>query len=267
MLYEFRYKGISLAIARALIRSMTASEVLENFSRDFSQEYKIYRELIERLGKLCEMDSSNISHVRQLTLELIEQESQVPSANRQKLDKALGSLVSMLTVEEQRPLAVKFIRCRRIARRRAGLKIISQHFLPEYKELLLDCFELSQDEWALTTLTRVDANISDIGDTLLDNIHDLYEQARVFEKLIMQDSDQASKLAIDYPIAFVWGAGRTRCSKCLPVVLKILRDRRKDYENLGLIVWSLGQLGARTELQKLAIEHNVQHFEKVKFRI
>ncbi len=169
----------------------------------------------------------------------------------------------MLPVEEQRPLAVRFIQGPRVLRRRAGLKIMSQHFLPEYRELLLECFELSQDEWALTTLTRVDTDLSDIGNMLLNNIHDLYEQARVLEKMIMQDFDQALKLSTDYPIAFVWGAGRTcytdssQSSKCLPVVLKILQDRQKDYENLGLIIWSLGQLGAKAQLQKLAVEHNV----------
>lgn len=187
-------KYIYLAIGRALIRSMTACEILHNFSCDFTEGGKMYGELIERLENLCALDNSNVRYVKQLVLDIVKQESQVVSRNRQKLDKALGRLVPMLSAEEQRPFAVSFIQHRRATRRKAGFRIMGKCFLPEYRELLLDCFQQFGDEWALTTLTRGDTDITGITDFLLDNISGLYEQARVFEKLIVQDFDQTSKL-------------------------------------------------------------------------
>jgi hypothetical protein len=248
----------SFTIKRALISLMKESEVLDYFDRTFKQDYKIRMALLGRLGELCKIDNSNVEFVRQLVLELIELERRIPSNRRSAIDSALSQLVPLLTPKEQVNFATKFIQYSRTKRRRLGLQIIAEHFLPEHKQLLLDCFERFHDDRALITLTRANANITDIVDKLLSNLPKPNQQAGVFERLIIQDFSYASELALQYPVAFVWGAGRTRCIKTIPIITKILQDDKINSEYIGLIVWALEKLEAREELQKLALKYSLE---------
>lgn len=251
----------SLTIARAVVRSMNVLEVLENFDITFSQYYKIRFALIDRLMELCDEDETNIRVAQRLLQVLLKQEFLIPSHKRRSLDNIIAQLVALLPPIEQTSHGIQFIQHRRSSRRRAGLMILSKDFQPEYKQMFLDIFSRFHDEWALTTLSRVDIDISDIAEMMLSNIQRLYEQARVFEKLLSQDYKMGIELASEYPIAFVWGTGRAKCDKALPDVIRILhqKETENDYEHYGLIVWALGRLRARTELWRLAADFHLHN--------
>lgn len=130
------------------------------------------------------------------------------------------------------------------------------------KQLLLSLFDTTGDSSALAALVKLDVPIADVAVLLLENLYSPYAGdkqyllARVLELLVNEDLPQALELAPQLPIAFAWGAGRARCREALPMVLRILEERRHDYENLSMLVWALGRLGATTELQELAKEFN-----------
>ncbi len=236
---------------------MTAPQVLGNFDRRLTQDYRIRGYLIDHLADLCGQDDSNSEHALQLVLDLLANEHTILPTKRSAIDGTLGRLVPLLSPTEQTNFAIDCLQHHRQARRRIGLKVLAAHFLPEHKKLLLDCFNRFRDSRALTLLTRVDADISEVAEDILRNTSDIYEQARVFGKLIELDLQRALQLAEHHPIAFVWGAGRARCSEALPMVLKILHGRYDDFANLSLVVWALGRLGARGPLQQLADSYSV----------
>lgn len=255
---EWHTEQIFLAIARALIRLMAAPELFNNFDRTLAQHYRVRIEITERLVAFCHEDPSNCDYARQLALELLKHEPQIAATKRSALDGTLARLLPALPQEEQIAFAVEFLTHRRLTRRRVGLGIIAKQFRPEHKPLLIDCYKRFGDDWALTTLTRVDVDITDVVELFLNVIADVHEQARFLGKLMVQDFIYASRLADRFPVAFVWGAGRARRPEALPIVLDILRDKRRDFANLGLVVWALGQLGARGQLEELADDFGVQ---------
>jgi hypothetical protein len=180
-----------------------------------------------------------------------------PHARRPGLDTTLRRLILLLPADGQLELALQFIQSRRKSRRWVGIQLLVPHFRPEHKQVLLDCHRRTGDERALTALTRVDADLTDVADMLLVTLGDRYKHGRVFEKLIRRDLARAEELSATYPFAFVWGAGRARLPEALPVVLRLLEERRHNLHELGLFIWCLGRLGAKPELQRLAQEYAV----------
>lgn len=201
-----------------------------------------------------------LKSTKQLIEALIERELATPSRKRRALDNTIARLIVHLSPEEQLRYVEDFLRSRRASRRSIALQIITRHFRPNHKALVLNCFDRHHKQQALKVLTRVDADITDIPCHLLENLGDKYEKARVFEKLMTQDHILALELASVYPLAFVWGAGRARCIKTLPVILEILA--RSNEEDKGLIIWALGRLQANQQLQQLALlyEVDILHF-------
>lgn len=257
-MYE-RHKN-TLAIARALVRTMSAQEIVEHFDVTFVQYWKIRIELLACLHALCKKDSSNVQFGRQLFRFLISNESLVPSSKRRALDKTLSGLISYLSLGEQLDLVYTFIESRRASRRRVAFQVMARCVLPEHKSMAIQCFECYHRQQALEWMTRAVVDIVDVASFLLDNLESPYERARVFERLMIQDYDLAVELAPSDPLAFAWGAGRAECCQAVPVVLRffdVLAEEEK-----GLIIWALGKLHAKGEVERLAQLYGVDilHF-------
>ena len=263
ILIELYRQKNSLTIARSLIRLMTAREVLKNFDFTFAQYYKVRLMLLDRLEELCAEDNTNVGNARQMIGMLLERGSSTPSRKRRVLDYTIGRLIVHLSPEEQLGLVGEFIEGSRASRRNVALQIIARHFVPDHKDVLLDHFRRYRKQQALKILTRVDTDITEIADYLLQNLEDQYEKARVFEKLIAQNYDLASTLAPTYPLAFVWGAGRAECTKALPTILNTLDGTHE--KDKGLVIWALGKLQAKQELQWLIqlYEVDMLHFPRL----
>ena len=243
---------------KALIRTFNAEEVLANFDFTFAQNYEYRIALIKRLVLLCKEESTNIKFARKLASRLLKKENEIPSSRRKALDTTLIQIAHLLTPKEQIKLSIEFTQHRRASRRKIGFKLIELQFQIYHKQLLLECFEKYRDEFALVTLTRVDTNIIDIADFMLKNISSLSQQAAVFAKLVIQDFASALELSHKYPVPFVWGVGRSQCQNGLARTVEIVRESSKDYEkyhkHIGLLLWALGRLNAKTELIQLATD-------------
>ena len=194
---------------------------------------------------------------------LLEKEPSTPSRKRRVLDDTICRLIMHLSPEEQLGLVSEFIKGSRASRRNVALQIIAKHFVPDHKNMLLDHFRRYRKQQALKILTRVDTDITEITGYLLQNLEDQYEKARVFEKLIAQNYDLASTLAPTFPLAFVWGAGRAKCTKALPTILNILDSTHE--KDKGLVIWALGKLQAKQELHRLiqSYEVDILHFPRL----
>lgn len=76
---------------------------------------------------------------------------------------------------------------------------------------------------------------------------------RVVEGIVINDFSALSKVADNYPREFIHAIGRTKSKKHLELLKRQILKLRSD-EDIGLLIWSLGQIGAKPELLKLEKE-------------
>lgn len=240
----------------ALIKTLTGPEIVNNLDLTFKQDYRLRIALCNRLETITKQDNSNMVYVRELISKLLDIPSK-PKARKLKITNTLKWLVPILPVNEQKELGYQFIEDDSSERSALGIKLIIANPYPEDKQILYD-------NGAFTALTKANFDLTDIASDLLeyfdepeDSAYDLfdtrYQQARIFEKIIQQDLALAEKFAAQYPLAFVWGAGRAGKIEVLPIIRRIIEDYKNDYESLNLIIWALGMLGAKEDLQNLAL--------------
>jgi death-on-curing protein len=251
---QAKYKT-SYILSIALIKNLTGPEIVDNFDLKFEQDYRLRIALCNRLEAITKEDNSNMVYVRELVSKLLEIPSK-PKARKLKITNSLKRVVPILPVNEQKKLAYQFIEDSNTERNQLGIKLIIANPSLEDKQILYD-------NGAFTQLTKANFDLTDIAaelleyfdeteDSLSDDLFDTrYQQARIFEKLIEQDLALAERLAVQYPLAFIWGAGRTGKPEVLPIIRPFIEVYKEDYENLNLIIWTLGMLGAKEDLQKL----------------
>lgn len=247
-------------LATALIKTLTGPEIVNSLDLTFKQDYRLRIDLCKRLEEITKQDQSNMVYVREIISKLLAI-PQKPKARKLKVTNTLKWLVPILPIGEQKELAYKFIEDDTSERSDLGVKLIVANPSPEDKKILYD-------NEAFTSLTKANFDLTDIARELLEYFdeseeyaYDLfdtrYQQARIFEKLIDQDLALVEDLADEYPLAFVWGAGRAGKTEALPIVQKFIGEFKGDYESLNWLIWTLGILGAKEDLQKLATVYEV----------
>ena len=234
-----------------LLRFLSADEIFERVTQSSSLERTW---LLARLVELIRGGAAPAEYADALIERLLAIEAQTPIGLRSRLDSTLRQLALIATEETQLRLIPSLLQSTRKPRRQLGLRLAAANYQPHMAELILDCYERTLDEFALKTFTRTKASVSLVGvaESLLNHFgNNDYEQARIFERLVLTEPSYAAQIAARYPRGFVWGAGRARDASLLPTIRTLMSEHNDDFEFLSLAVWALGALGAREELHAL----------------
>lgn len=180
----------------------------------------------------------------------------LPSSERARYDGAVGRILRQMNPTCALPLAMAWAAHRRKARRLVALKVIAKTPLTdEVAEFLLRRYRETKETDFLKVILREPLPHNLVVDELFGAFkveHDDYWQARVAESALRADESHGPELMRMYPHATIWAAGRLRMQHLIPEIIRALHRANDKVAILGIAVWALGKMGAKSEL--LALE-------------
>jgi len=180
----------------------------------------------------------------------------LPSSERARFDGAVGRILRQLNPTCTLPLAMAWAEHRRKARRRVALQVLVKAPLTEdMAEFLLRRYRETRETDFLKVILREPLPQSLSVDELFGAFkveHDDYWQARVAESALCANDNLGPELMRTQPHATIWAAGRLRMQHLIPEIVQALHRANDKVAILGVAVWALGKMGAKSEL--LALE-------------
>jgi hypothetical protein len=264
-------EGVSRAVLKAIVSSFSAGEVLEHFDATFRQDYEMRSWLLRRIEELELRGDAGAA--RKLIQKIEAATSHLPIPKLRSADGTIAHLALLLTSEEQLRMAADFIEHPRRSRRLSGYKLLKRHRDHGLKDLVAASYRRYGDEPALIALLYTGNDVSDILDSpraVVAQLTERYHQALAIERLWVRDEHAAWELAEEFPMAFIWAAGRRREARAFDFALRQLEiHRRKAVEATSFmeyipaahefdnVVWALGRVGGRETLERLAKEFSL----------
>ncbi len=254
--------------------TMSGQDIVEHFDTTFHHEYRLRRRFLARLEELCHLDSTNARHVKQLMRRIESTVATLPAPKGRSADGTISQLVLMLPDEQQLLFAADSILHPRRSRRNSGYKIIKRHSNHGLKAGLAESYGTYGDSEALVTLILAGEDISGLVDELETALHGLgqrYYQARAIEQILARDEQLAFSLADQFPMAFVWAAGRKRNRLATPVIIEQLERRLQGVEcassldaaffealnEIPLLFWALERVDAKDHIAALTAKYRI----------
>jgi len=188
---------------------------------------------------------------------LIKQIEALPSNEKQKFDRYLSKILTILHTEVVTPIAVEFVQHKRKYRRLIGLKILNQKDLNlEIISILLNQYKIRRDQEIINTIARSkSASSLHIKELvfLLKEASDAYWKCRIIEHLLKKGISKLTTvdLASRYPMESIRAIGRIRKKEYLEYIIPSAKEFITDSKKIGLVIWALGKIGAKKELEKL----------------
>mgnify|MGYP000612553321 CR=1 FL=1 len=240
------------AISLAKQRVESLSELLSRLrSAPRDQLSNVVYALIERVGD-PQTDPQIVAELARVS----DFTDTLPSSERAQFDGAVGRILRRLNPACALPLAMAWAEHRRKSRRRVALKVLVKAPLTgDVAEFLLRRYRETQDTDFLKVILRDplphSLNVDELfGAFEVDD--DKYWQARVAESALRADESRGPELVLTQPHATIWAAGRLGIQHLIPEIVQTLHRANDKAAILGIVVWALGKMGAKSEL--LALE-------------
>ena len=247
---ENALEDIERALKLAEIRALPLNDVLARVPKLLTDERRT--EILIRLQEdsLSAEDAAVLAdHVQRLS----DEWDGLPSREKARGDATLARLLRALPDEQCYPLALRFVKHARKARRSAVYKILRRRELPaDMAAELTAVYEATGDDVLLELIARNPALVARTDETyLLDNIREPYWQMRVVEALLRTAPARAVQVAQDWPRGFVYAVGRAVSRAHLPLLRELLSANSQDPDFLGIYTWALGRVGDAAALEEL----------------
>lgn len=266
-------KDISTALWKAFIAGMDGDTLVDRFDTSFAHTYPIRARFFLRLAELVQRDVDNRTLVRELIERIEATADELPPRKRKSADGSVSELALLLGVDEQMDIAVRLVMHTRGSRRRSGYKIFKQNRGHGRGAILVEAFERYGDQNALVTMLVTGENIFTLPGqerVRIAALSERFHQALAFEQLIQDNEPMARSMAEEFPMAYVWAAGRLRETRALDFVRSLLWQALDDAEaasdvrtfinarhDLGIYVWALGRLSAFDDLRTLRDRYSI----------
>jgi len=264
---------ISRPLLGAYIAAMQGQEITERFDTTFGDDYNLRVRFLRRLKEICEQDSDGVQYVRELMGRIESVFGLLPAPKKHTADWALVQLAALLPEDERRMQVEQFLAHPRRTRRQSAYKFVRQNGDVRHRDALVRSCQTYGDQEGLVALLRLGGSVSDVGGNVVNMIAGLkerYDQAIAVERILMRDEQEALSLAQEFPMAFIWAAGRQRYTDAKPFVMErfsealsktraatSVMNMLEASRELGLFVWALGKLSATEELASLAQEYDI----------
>jgi hypothetical protein len=250
MMEQSALNELKRSIHMARIRCLKPSEVIDRLPGIMGDADRN-----ELLFRLTEVDFSDdqIETIAEAVRELADYGEVVPSREKPRVDGTIARILQVLPQKTANELVRPMLKHRRRARREVAYKTLRRvGVTAETANDLIGVFRQTGDEKALELIARTASIAATDAEFLLQNLSEDYWRVRVLEALLLHHPRRAVELAADYPREFIWAVGRTKSVTHLTVLERMAATKRKDHELLSLYAWSLGQLGAKRQLEALA---------------
>ena len=273
VLSEVVQKSVGSSLANALASCLAGGEVVSAFDVTFQAPYPHRRRLLRQLQSLCDRDSVNQRHVRLLVKKIGDQDGQLPHAKQRSADATLAQLAQLLPKEEQHVIAIAFLLHERRSKRISGYKWARNLPDANVTDAMFKSFVKYRDPECLRALALADADLREIPDLriAIASLADRYYQARVIQAVLVRDRNAAKDLAEEFPMAYIWAAGRQWEKGATDFVIErfvaVLREVEASTElnrelleqlpELRNLVWALGRVGATKELNELGGRYEI----------
>jgi hypothetical protein len=247
------------AIAMAKARCIPCDELLEMLRADPVGMIGEHPEYIFRLTEECIQHGASEKIVEIIQL-LIEQTETIPSTEKQRYDRYLYKMLSVLDTDTAIPIALRMVQHKRKHRRQIALGILNQNEIGcSAIDLLLHQYRLNPDQGFIVSIARSKwAGMLKAEDLffLLEECSDEYWRTRIIEHLFEKDlGGVIDEIVCDHPMESIRAIGRMRKKEFAHYVIRYARQHMEHPHNIGLAIWALGKVGEEKELEE--IEHRI----------
>jgi hypothetical protein len=209
-----KQNALSSRVAYALVGTLSAQEVLENFDPTYDDARPLGQAVVGRVPSLLQEDPSNVGMALLLLERIKASEAGLPSAKKRFLDRALRTVLFALPPAERSLEAAALLSHRRVPIRRIAVAVLRHALQPEQVHDVIDYYTRTRDSASeqdnglvATVLTYTPAASAVALDYLLNEFSEDWRLGVVFENLVVSDLDRAIELFPRFPEAFIHGAG------------------------------------------------------------
>lgn len=210
----------------------------------------------------------DLNRLLKLIHRIINDSETIPARLKNGSDSFLRDLLNKVPDKFSTPILIQFLTHKRKNRREIAFKALKRRSLPfTCAKEMLKIYEVNQDEEILKLIARHPELITSIklSSFLLESL-DNYWRCRVIEAMFLNKINGAAELAKNYPLALIRVMGRSRNEEILKEVRLFILScvDKSTLEDLGLIVWALGEIKAKTLINMLEtkINHKYKKFLK-----
>jgi hypothetical protein len=184
---------------------------------------------------------------------LIEESEVCASKEKYQFDSYIKQLLGRVDPKLSVPVLIGMLHHKRAGRRAMALRVLRDIPIEPTKiPILLNAYEQTGNVEILKLIARNSLLVQslEIAKVLLSGFDEDYWKARAIEALLLNNIPGTLKLARQHPIPFIWAIGRLRrndlTKEVTPFCSRFLNDQK-----LGLIIWALGRVQAKSALLKL----------------
>ena len=254
----------------AKLRCKSEKELVDTIT---SEPISIFNNNPEVIFRLSEMKISKESQDRILELidKIIIESEQISSKDKPKTDSYLKKLFNFLPEDIRFNYLIEAFNHKRKNRRLIGVTHLKQRSYSNNEvNLLLEKYDECGEQVLLEVLARnydVDNFTERQTAYILAKLENKYWKCRIIERLLIErEIDKFVKMTLRFfPYESFYAMGRLKDKRILRYIEKYIDDYLDDIDSLGIIIWALGKVGAKSKIVKIErfIEENFK--DEIKF--
>ncbi|MDP9356341.1 MAG: hypothetical protein M3R02_13860 [Chloroflexota bacterium] len=235
------------------------------------------------------LPESQQDQLMEVLTELVSKADDLPSRDRDRVDRAVARLSRLLSIERAWFLIEPWFGDRRAFRTSVVIRVLLHYGVPptlaaevveQYRAALdrgvLDrgllkligrnphVAVLLNDDLTLKALT-IPGRERWIGDYFFRDDDALYWRMRAIEALLIGGQVPRASIALAYPMPFIWAVGRQTHHECLPLLRKVLEQYHTDPECVWRCMRAFERVGDPSDVEYVrALAASIVETERTK---